>query len=219
MSDLTVDDIRRRRDALDERILAAGGDPDTVDILAVTKTFPADVARTAVAAGLEQLGENYAQEVLEKAPLVDGASWHFIGGLQRNKVRKIAPWISLWQTVDRVDLALEIAKRAPGARVLIQMNTTGEPQKSGCEPRELDALVDAAVAAGLDVVGLMTVGPTGGGDPQPGFALLRSHVDRLGLRVCSMGMSGDLEAAVAEGSTMVRVGTALFGPRPPRAAE
>ncbi|MEZ5228018.1 MAG: hypothetical protein R2710_15505 [Acidimicrobiales bacterium] len=93
---------------------AAGGDPDTVDILAVTKTFPADVARTAVAAGLEQLGENYAQEVLEKAPLVDGASWHFIGGLQRNKVRKIAPWISLWQTVDRVDLALEIAKRAPG---------------------------------------------------------------------------------------------------------
>lgn len=212
----TIDDLRRRRADVEERIVAAGGSLATVDILAVTKTFPAEVARVAVAAGLVDLGENYAQEVAAKAPLVEGARWHFIGGLQRNKVRRIAAHIALWQTVDRGDLATEIAKRAPGARILVQVNTTGEPQKSGCAPQDLADLVDGARNLGLHVDGLMTVGPTSGADPRPGFAELRHLVDTLGLTVCSMGMSGDLEAAVAEGSTMVRVGTALFGPRTPQ---
>ncbi len=213
MTELTINEIIERRAVIVERITSAGGSIDAVRILAVTKTFPAEVARLAVAAGLDQLGENYAQEVVEKGPLVAGASWHFIGGLQRNKVRKIAPWIDLWQTVDRVDLITEIAKRAAGARILLQVNTTHEPQKSGCEPSTIDALVDEALGRGLEVEGLMTIGPTDGADPRPAFALLRSHVDRLGLAVCSMGMTGDLELAVAEGSTMVRVGTGLFGPR------
>ncbi len=213
MSSLTVADIRSRLAMIEERIVTAGAAPGSVDVLAVTKTFPASTARLAVAAGLSALGENYAQELIEKGPDVEGAEWHFIGGLQRNKVRKLAPWVAVWQSVDRPELVIEIAKRAPGARVLLQVNTTGEPQKSGCDPQALDALVEQALSLGLDVAGLMTVGPTGGGDPRSSFAALRGAVDRLGLAVCSMGMSGDLELAVAEGSTMVRIGTALFGPR------
>ena len=213
MSVVTVDEVLERRRVVEDRIRAAGGSTDDIDILAVTKTFPAEVARVSVAAGLSDLGENYAQEIAEKGPLVEGARWHFIGGLQRNKVRKIAAWVSLWQTVDRLDLATEIAKRSPGARILVQVNTTGEPQKSGCEPIDVDQLVDDSRALGLDVAGLMTVGPTAATDPRPAFALLRAKLDQLGLSVCSMGMSGDLEAAVAEGTTMVRVGSALFGPR------
>ncbi len=124
--------------------------------------------------------------------------------------------MSLWQSVDRPELMAEIAKRAPGAAVLIQVNTTDEPQKAGCRPAELDPLVDRARELGLDLRGLMTIGPTSGADPRPAFALLRSEADRLGLDTVSMGMSGDLEAAVAEGSTMVRIGTALFGARTER---
>lgn len=214
MSEITVEAIQRRHADIVDRIVSCGVPADSVTVLAVTKTFGFDVAAMAVAAGLTDLGENYAQEVLEKAPVVTGARWHFIGGLQRNKVRKIAAVIDLWQSVDRADLAEEIAKRAPGARILVQVNTTGEPQKSGCELTDIDALVGRATELGLDVAGLMTVGPTAERDPRPAFAQLRGHVDRLGLGVASMGMSGDLEAAVSEGSTMVRVGTALFGPRP-----
>ncbi len=213
MTELGVADIVARRDAIEQRIVDAGGSPATVSILAVTKTFPVAVARLAVEAGLVDLGENYAQELEAKAAEVVGARWHFIGGLQRNKVRRIAGSVALWQSVDRVELLDEIAKRSPGAEVLIQVNTTGEPQKSGCDPTLVDSLVDHGNDVGLVVKGLMTVGPTPGVDPRPAFASLRSDVDRLGLSVCSMGMSGDLEAAVAEGSTMVRIGTALFGAR------
>ncbi len=211
---LTIEELKRRRSEVEDRLVAAGALRGSVDVVAVTKTFPAEVARLAVAAGLDQLGENYAQELLDKDPQVPGASWHFIGGLQRNKVRKLAPVISLWQTVDRIDLASEISKRAHGARVLIQVNTTGEAQKSGCEPDDVEELVERSSELGLRVSGLMTVGPTSDGDPRRAFSLLRAKVDRLGFDICSMGMSGDLEAAVAEGTTMVRVGTALFGPRP-----
>ena len=112
----------------------------------------------------------------------------------------------------------ELARRAPGAAVLVQVDATGEGQKSGCPPAEAPALVERAQAAGLDVVGLMTVGPTDpGADPVPAFAATRALLDRLGLAVCSMGMTDDLEAAVREGSTMVRIGRALFGPRASRA--
>jgi PLP dependent protein len=181
------------------------------------------VVRLALQAGLRELGENYAQELTAKAAAVHGDAavsagaeprWHFIGGLQRNKVKQVAALVSLWQSVDRVELGTEIARRRPGAEVLIQVNTTGEAAKAGCPLDDAPALADRLRAAGLSVRGLMTVGPTDQTvDPRPAFAALRSLVDRLGLEVCSMGMSGDLDAAVAEGTTMVRVGTALFGPR------
>jgi uncharacterized pyridoxal phosphate-containing UPF0001 family protein len=141
---------------------------------------------------------------------------HFIGRLQSNKVRQLAGVVDVWETIDRPALVTELARRAPGATILVQVNTTGEPGKGGCPPDDVAALVEAARAAGLVVDGLMTVGPTVGGAEaaRPGFRTTRRLLDRLGLATCSMGMSDDLEAAIEEGATRVRLGTALFGPRP-----
>lgn len=213
--------IAERAAGVRDRIARAGGDPSAVTLVAVTKGFPGDVALAAAEAGLADLGENYAQELLAKVATVDAAGrhtrWHFLGNLQRNKVRALAPHVALWQSVDRASLGAEIAKRAPGASVLVQVNLSGEAQKGGCSRQDAPALVEALGAAGLDVRGLMGVAPAGPPESaREGFRWLRSTVDRLGLRVCSMGMSGDLEVAVQEGSTMVRVGTSLFGARPPR---
>lgn len=216
--------IAARADAVRARIGHAGGDPVSVTLVAVTKGFGPEVAVAAVAAGLGDLGENYAQEVVPKIDAVAAASdglagdssprWHFLGRLQRNKVRLLAPHIALWQSVDRLALGAEIVRRAPGAEVLVQVNLSGEAQKGGCERGEVGALVEALSALGLVVRGLMGVGPAGGPEAaRPGFQWLRGEVDRLHLGVCSMGMSSDLEVAVQEGSTMVRVGTDLFGPR------
>lgn len=211
--------LAARIEVVRNRIADAGGDPERVALLAVTKGFGPEVAVAAAEAGLVDLGENYAQELVAKAPVLAQAGhdvrWHAIGRLQRNKVRQLAPIVHLWQTIDRVELGAEVARRAPGARVLAQVNVSDEPQKGGCAPGEVGELVSALRDLGLRVEGLMTVGRTG--DPQlarGGFALLRSLADDLDLPVRSMGMSGDLEMAVTEGSTLVRVGAALFGPRP-----
>jgi pyridoxal phosphate enzyme (YggS family) len=197
------------------RIRAAGGGDD-VAVLAVTKGFGADAIEAAIGAGCAAIGENYAQELLAKRDAAAKAEVHFIGQLQTNKVRQIAGIVDVYETVDRERLAHEIGKRVPGARVLVQVDTTGEAGKGGCPLEDLDALVAAVRAAGLDLRGLMTVGPTEGGPEaaRAGFRAVRAAVDRLGLGVCSMGMTDDLEVAVQEGSTQVRVGTALFGPRP-----
>lgn len=199
-----------------ERIEGAGG--RDVTVVAVTKGFGPDAIDAATAAGLTDVGESYAQETLAKLPSVTNRPEriHFIGGLQRNKVRKLADVVDVWQSVDRADLGAEIAKRAPGARVMVQVDLSGEPSKRGCPPDAVDELVARLSDEGLVVGGLMGIGPMA--EPaaaRPGFALLRGLVDRLGLAECSMGMSGDLEVAVDEGSTMVRIGTDLFGPRPP----
>jgi pyridoxal phosphate enzyme (YggS family) len=202
------------------RIESAGGDPGSVTVIAVTKGFgPAEVA-AAVDAGLVDLGENYAQELVAKAETAPpGVRWHAIGRLQRNKVKVIAPHVALWQSVDRPELGAEIARRAPGATVLAQVNVSDEPAKGGCAPDDVAALVRDLTADGLEVTGLMAVGATGAPEAaRPGFVLLRDLADRLALPVRSMGMTADLEVAVAEGATMVRTGTALFGPRSPRRA-
>jgi pyridoxal phosphate enzyme (YggS family) len=199
------------------RIAAAGGD-ESVQVLAVTKGFGPEVIDAAVAAGCRAIGENYAQELIAKREAASRAAVHFIGQLQTNKVRQIAGLVQVYETVDRLRLIDEIARRAPGASVLIQVDTAAEPGKGGCAVGDIDGLVEAARGAGLDVRGLMTVGPTVGGPSaaRAGFRIVRSAVDRLGLSTCSMGMTDDLEIAVAEGSTQVRVGSALFGPRPVR---
>jgi uncharacterized pyridoxal phosphate-containing UPF0001 family protein len=179
----------------------------------------------AVEAGLLDVGENYAQECEAKLGPVaarlaaDGVEarprLHFIGRLQSNKVRLLAGHVALWQSVDRASLGAEIARRAPGSAVLVQVNVSDEPAKGGCAPDEVDGLVDLLAGQELDVQGLMAVGRTGGPElARPGFAWLRAACDRLRLPICSMGMTDDLEVAVAEGSTMVRVGSALFGMRP-----
>lgn len=188
-------------------------------IVAVTKGFGPDAVAAAVAAGVEDVGESYAQELLAKAEAGTAAPprWHFVGRLQANKVRSLAGTVALWQSVDRPRVVDEVARRAPGARVLVQVDVSGEPSKGGCPPAEVPALVERASAAGLEPAGLMAVGPLGPPeDARPGFRAVTALADRLDLPVRSMGMSADLEVAVQEGSTMVRVGTALFGPRPPR---
>ena len=191
-----------------------------VEVVAVTKGFDDWAIEAAIAAGCRVIGENYAQELLTKRPIVErlGPLVQFIGRLQTNKVRQLVDVVDVWASLDRPSVIDEVAKRAPGARVLIQVDTTGDPAKGGCRVEETAALVDRAASAGLVVDGLMTVGPTGGSPEaaRAGFAQVRRLVDELGLAACSMGMTGDLVVAVEEGSTQVRVGTALFGPRPPR---
>lgn len=216
-----VDTLRARREALVERIAEVGGDPDSVEIVAVTKRFPVEAVELAVAAGFCSVGENYAQELIEKASLfgergtsATSPTWHMIGGLQRNKIKKLVDVGPVLQTIDRVELVSEVAKRMPGATVFVQVNATEEPQKSGCSVAETPALIDACRAASLDLIGLMTVGPTDGSDPTEAFVTVRQLVDDHGLPQCSMGMSADLEQAIRAGSTMIRVGSALFGPRP-----
>lgn len=204
------------------RITDAGGDPQRVRLLAVTKNQPIEVVEAAVAAGLLDLGESYVQELVGKAAAVDLATgaarpsprWHLIGRLQRNKVRLAAPYVHLWQSVDRLSLAAEIAQRAPGAAILVQVNVSSEPQQGGCPPERVAAVVEGCIDLGLDVRGLMAIGAQGPPDVvRAGFRRLRGLADQLGLPERSMGMTGDLELAVAEGATIVRVGTALFGPR------
>ena len=204
-----VAEVRGRIEAAAAR---AGRDPSSVLLVAATKTVDVERVQQVVDAGVVDVGENRAQELLTKTG-VRGAQWHFLGQLQRNKVRQLAPWVTCWQSVDREELGAEIARRAPGARVLVEVNVGEEPQKGGCAPGEVDALVDALRADGLDVAGLMTV-PPHDGDPRRWFARLREQGNRLGLPELSMGMTDDYDVAVEEGATIVRVGRALFGPRP-----
>jgi PLP dependent protein len=211
---VTSDDVAARLAVVHERIRSAGGDTAGVAIVAVTKGQPVEAVHAAVACGLVDLGENYAQELVAKVPAEPTARWHFIGRLQRNKIRDLAAHVSLWQSVDRPELVAPIARHAPGAAVLVQADPAGDQGKGGCALEAVPALVESATAAGLVVRGLMTVGPTDVGvDPRPGFAAVRALADRLGLDETSMGMSADLESAVSEGATMVRPGTALFGRR------
>jgi len=198
------------------RIEKAGGDPDQITIVAVTKQQPPDAVADAVAAGLLDIGENYAQELIAKASgAPPGVRWHFLGTVQRNKVRALAPHVALWHGVDRVAAADVIAARAPGAPVLIEVNTSGEPTKGGCGVGAVADLVAHARTAGLEVRGLMTVAPLGSPERARGaFQQLARLRDELGLLELSMGMSHDYEIAVQEGATIVRIGTALFGPRP-----
>ena len=207
--------LAERLERVRQQINEAGG--RDVEILAVTKGHPIDVVEAACAVGLTAVGENYAQELVGKFTDVSfDVSVHFIGQLQTNKVRQIVDLVDVYETLDRPALVAELAKRAPGARVLVQVNTTGEASKGGCAPGEVESLVSRAVEAGLTVDGLMTVGPTTGGPEaaRPGFRVVRSLCDSLGLAICSMGMSDDFLVAVQEGSTRVRLGSVLFGMRP-----
>lgn len=183
----------------------------------MTKGFGSDAVAAAGAAGCTAVGENYAQELLTKldAASAAGLAVHFIGRLQSNKIRSLASAVQVWESIDRPALVDELSKRAPGATILIQVATTGDVGKGGCRPEDVAPLMERATGAGLVVAGLMTVGPTEGGAEaaRPGFRLVRRLVDDLGLETCSMGMTDDLEVAVEEGSTEVRLGTALFGPR------
>lgn len=206
----------------------AGREPSSVRLVAVSKRQPAEAVREAWEAGQREFGENYAQELAHKAEALaalDGLRWHMIGHLQSNKARLVAPHVAAVHTIDSPSLARELGKRAAttGRTIdaLVEVNVARDPAKSGCA---LDALepVLAAIRAepSLRLVGLMTMPPYTD-DPdaaRPFFAALRElrarHGGAAALPELSMGMSHDLEAAIAEGATIVRVGTAIFGERP-----
>lgn len=196
-----------------ERIAQRGADPDAVQILAVTKGRGPEALQAATAAGLSDLGENYAQEMLGKVRWHPGVRWHFIGRLQSNKVRRLAPHVTLWQTVDRPRLAREIARHSPGARILVQVTARSEPNRGGCEPAAARRLVVEAADLGLCPRGLMLMALPGPADElRAQFGMLRRLADDLDLPVRSMGTSSDYPLAVAEGANMLRLGTTLFGP-------
>jgi pyridoxal phosphate enzyme (YggS family) len=239
------DEVAERAAALRARIAAAaqraGRDPGEVVLVGVAKGQPLDRVEAAVRAGVARLGENYVQEARARqealAPRLAQAglaapSWHFVGRLQRNKAREAVRLFDCIETVDSAPLAAELDRRAAVAgrrlAVLLQVNLSREPQKGGVAPQELPALLaGCAGCPALRVTGLMTV-PAASADPEasrPVFAQLRELRDTLlravpgreggELRELSMGMSEDFEVAIEEGATIVRIGTALFGPRAP----
>jgi len=197
----------------------AGRRRDEVTLLAVTKVFPAQVILEAHGLGLREFGENYVQEFEDKSPLVQhltGTRFHLIGHLQSNKSRKAGELFNVVQTVDSAKLARRLDELGKPLEVMVEVKLSGEESKYGCAPADLAPLIDAVRAsANLRLTGLMTMPPwTDDAEPsRPYFRQLRELAVRFGLTKLSMGMSHDLEVAIEEGSTMVRVGTALFGSR------
>jgi pyridoxal phosphate enzyme (YggS family) len=223
----TVEQILARHERVRARLRTAaeraGRDPDGFRIVAVTKGFGIDVARAALDAGLTRLGENRVQEALPKIQALPAAEWHLVGRLQRNKARKAVGAFAMIHSVDSLELLRRLDADATQAelapRLLLEVNVSGEPTKAGFAPEQLEEM-DAPLSD--LVVGLMTMARH---DADPAeqrrtFAALGDLRDRLQERTgmslpeLSMGMSEDAEAAVAEGATLVRIGTALFGPRP-----
>ncbi len=213
--------VRRRIERAAARV---GRDPQEVTLLAVGKRHPLSAIEALRAAGQRDFGENYLQELRDKArALPDGppVRWHAIGPVQRNKARYAARLAHVVHTVSGVTLAEELSRRAEAAGraldIYVQVNLAGEPQKAGVPPEALDGLLEACRALpALRLRGLMTL-PPASPDPEasrPWFRRLRRLAETHELAGLSMGMSADLEVAVEEGATVVRVGTALFGPRP-----
>lgn len=212
--------------------LQAGRAPEAVKLLAVSKTRSAGEVRQAVTAGQRAFGENYLQEALDKMAELDdlvGVDWHFIGPIQSNKTRQIASAFSWVHSIDRLKVARRLSEQRdpdlPPLNICLQVNINNEPSKSGCQPRELPELAaEIGQLPGLALRGLMAIP-----DPDQAESALRLSFRKLAnalqelkrdfpeagpLDTLSMGMSGDLEMAVAEGATWVRVGTAIFGERP-----
>ena len=226
-----MSEIADRIEGVQERLAAAearaGRRPGSATLVAITKAFPPATIREGVAAGLRVLGENRVQEAEEKIGAVSGVTWHMVGHIQSNKARKALEIFSLIHSLDSERLARrldEIAReRGRRAEVLVQVNLSREGTKHGVEERDLPGLLETCEGmAGLRVSGLMTI-PAPSADPEdsrPVFRRLRKLLDRecargrRELEQLSMGMTDDFEVAVEEGATLVRVGRALFGPRP-----
>ncbi|MBM4443223.1 MAG: YggS family pyridoxal phosphate-dependent enzyme [Candidatus Rokubacteria bacterium] len=220
-----MQDIREGLMRVRERIAAAaaraGRRPDDVLLIAVSKTMAVERVREAIEAGASALGENRVQEAKAKvAVLGHPVPWHLIGQLQTNKVKDALATFDVIQTVDRLELARELEKRASASGrpidVFIEVNVASEPQKAGFAPDAVGAALEAlGDLPHLKVRGLMAIPPAveRAEDARPAFRVLRALAEKHRLGELSMGMSGDFEVAVEEGATVVRVGTAIFGPR------
>lgn len=224
-----ADNLRAVHARIERAAQAAERSPDSIHLLAVSKTFPAEDVRAAFVAGQRAFGENYVQESISKiealADLRAQIEWHFIGPLQSNKTRPVAEHFDWVHSVDRLKIAQRLSEQRPDAlpplNVCLQVNVSGEATKSGVAPDEAPAVARAIAALpGLRLRGLMSI-PEPADDPQAQrepHRVLRTLFDALraegiALDTMSMGMSSDLEAAVLEGATIVRVGTAIFGKR------
>ena len=213
--------LGRVQEAVARACARAGRSPDDVLLIAVSKTMDVERVRLAIAAGVAALGENRVQEAKEKIEALGRpVPWHLIGSLQSNKARDAARLFDWIHSVDRLELAQELSRRAERVlNILLQVNLGDEPQKGGVAPAELKRLHEVVAALpNLKVRGLMAIPPATEQPEQarPFFRQLRELREQLGLEHCSMGMSADFEVAIEEGATMVRVGTAIFGPRAPR---
>lgn len=230
-----IEKMRKVRIEILENIRAAavscGRNPDEIFIAAVAKTNPADAVVEAIEAGFDIIAENYAQEIKDKYAQVGQliekrAQWHFIGHLQTNKVKYLAPFVGMIHSVDSLKLAQEIDRQAErfGRKIdiLLQVNTSGEESKSGCEPDELLEIAQNVLSLkNIEVKGLMTIGTFSSDETliRKEFSMLRnlkSDIEKLlGIQWqhLSMGMTHDYEIAVSEGATIVRIGTAVFGTR------
>jgi PLP dependent protein len=216
------DVVVERLAGLRRRIEAAGADPEGVRIVAVTKGFDFAAVEAAMRAGLVDIGENRVDELLAKAArgseLAGTPCWHYLGAIQRRRVPALAPVVGLWQTVARLVEGAAIATHAPGAPVLVQVDAAGRPGQNGCPIAEVPRLVEDLRALALEVRGLMLLAPRG--EPTETRRVMRAVADTgraLGLAELSMGMTDDLDEAVSEGATIVRIGRGLFGERPPGA--
>jgi PLP dependent protein len=217
------DELRQKLEIVRTRIAnaaaKAGRDPSAITLIAVTKVFPASAMRDAYEIGLRDFGENYVQEFEGKAPQVadlTDARFHLIGHLQSNKARKASELFHTVQTVDSAKLARRLHEAGKALDVMLEVKLSEEENKSGAAPEELPALIEAVRACpNLRLLGLMTM-PPWSDDPEPSrpyFRRLRELAEQHGVTALSMGMSHDLETAIEEGATHVRVGTALFGKR------
>ena len=189
-----------------------------VKIVAVTKGFGIDAVRAAIKAGVHDIGENYAQEMMKKNDLLQKSEeagesrWHFIGNLQRNKVRKLSSSVFMWQSIDAFSLGEEIKRRSESAKLLVQVNMTGVDTQGGVSPSQAPALVERFKESGIHIQGLMAIGANADRETTLShFQDLRKLANSLGLAECSMGMSRDWKEALSAGATWLRLGSALFG--------
>lgn len=226
----TAERIRARNDRLLTRLRATaeanGHAPGRLRIVAVTKTWPVEVAQAAVDAGITRLGESRVQEAEPKIEALPDAEWHLIGRLQSNKVRRAVRAFAVVHSIDSLQLLRRtgelMSEEGRSPQLLVQVNVTAEGTKAGMSPEALLAPESVALLTETGVIGLMTIAPMGAteAEARAAFRGLRELRDRLqqaagiGLPELSMGMTADAEAAAAEGATLVRIGTALFGPRP-----
>jgi PLP dependent protein len=227
---MIAENIQNIRENVSKACFRVGRDPQSVDMIAVSKTFDSHQVDEVRSLGILDFGENYVQELVDKKKsLVDkNIRWHFIGHLQSNKVKYIAEWIYLIQSVDSIGLAEEIQKRAERAKreidILIEVNTSEEATKFGVKPKSAINLIKSVIGfPNIKLKGLMTIGPFSEkqDESRSAFRILKKIFDDANhsailhepLTVLSMGMSHDFDIAIEEGSTMIRIGTAIFGSR------
>lgn len=217
---MVADQLKRVRERIDTAARRSGREPRDVTLVAVSKGRPVADIIAAYEVGHRDFGENRAQEFLEKVPWVpEGVTWHFVGTVQRRKVKPIAPAVTLLHSLDRTSLISAWGALEQPPPALLQVNVAGEPQKHGFEPGAVPAATAAAIAAGIPLIGVMTIPPLADrpDDSRPWFEALRRLRDGLRrewpqIRELSMGMTDDYEVAVECGATIVRVGRAIFEP-------